>query len=210
MEEPGRLQSMGSLESDTTERLHFHFSLSCIVGGNGNPLQCSWLENPRDGGAWWAAVYGVTQSRTRLKRLSSSSSNSQRAGLVNTPTFPLPTLQLPTLSLMSQNLSKKPNGKGTLWCGPYGSHGGRKQGGRWIWKGRWKTTSTTYFYSFFIILWSINWIKRWVITGKIRHAKMLPQTFEIEFSWRLWHFCHKWGHNITLTTCPIFKFKIYH
>ena len=73
-EEPGRLQSMGLLESDTTERLHFHFSLSCIGEGNGNPLQCSCLENPRDGGAWWAAVYGVTQSWTRLKRLSSSSS----------------------------------------------------------------------------------------------------------------------------------------
>ena len=58
---------------DTTERLHFHFSLSCIGEGNGNPLQCSCLENPRDGGAWWAAVYGVAQSRTRLKRLSSSS-----------------------------------------------------------------------------------------------------------------------------------------
>ena len=70
-EEPGRLQSMGSLESDTTERLHFYFSLSCIGEGNGNPLQCSCLENPRDGGAWWAAVYRVTQSRTRLKRLSS-------------------------------------------------------------------------------------------------------------------------------------------
>ena len=62
-----RLQSMGSLELDTTERLHFHFSLSCIGERNGNPLQCSCLENPRDGGAWWAAVYGVTQSRTRLK-----------------------------------------------------------------------------------------------------------------------------------------------
>ena len=59
---------------DTTERLHFHFSLSCIGEGNGNALQCSCLENPRDGGAWWAAVYGVGQSRTRLKRLSSSSS----------------------------------------------------------------------------------------------------------------------------------------
>ena len=57
-----------------TERLHFHFSLSCIGEGNGNPLQCSCLENPRDGGAWWVAVYGVAQSRTRLKRLSSSSS----------------------------------------------------------------------------------------------------------------------------------------
>ena len=61
-------------ESDTTEWLHFHFSLSCIGEENCNPLQYSCLENPRDGGAWWAAVYGVTQSRTRLKRLSSSSS----------------------------------------------------------------------------------------------------------------------------------------
>ena len=64
----------GDAESDTTKRLHFHFSLSCIGEGNGNPLQCSCLENPRDGGAWWAAVYGIVQSRTRLKRLSSSSS----------------------------------------------------------------------------------------------------------------------------------------
>ena len=63
----------GCEESDTTERLHFHFSLSCIGEGNGNPLQCSCLENPRDRGAWWAAIYGVTLSRTRLKRLSSSS-----------------------------------------------------------------------------------------------------------------------------------------
>ena len=63
----------GHEESDTTERLHFHFSLSHIGEGNGNPPQCSCLENPRDGGAWWAAVYGVTQSQTRLKRLSSSS-----------------------------------------------------------------------------------------------------------------------------------------
>ena len=75
MEEPGRLQSMGSLESDTTERLRFHFSLSCIGEGNGNPLQCSCLENPRDRGAWSATIYGVAQSWTRLKCLSSSSSN---------------------------------------------------------------------------------------------------------------------------------------
>ena len=67
----------GREESDTTERLHFHFSLSCIGEGNGNPLQCSCLENPRDGGAWWAAVCGVSQSRTRLKRLSSSSSSAR-------------------------------------------------------------------------------------------------------------------------------------
>ena len=60
-------------ESDTTERLHFHFSLSCIGEGNGNPLQCSCLENPRHSRAWWAAVYGVAQSQTQLKWLSSSS-----------------------------------------------------------------------------------------------------------------------------------------
>ena len=81
---PGRSHGQRSLvgcspwgceESDRTEQLHFHFLLSCIGEGNGNPLQCSCLENPRDrvgGGAWWAAVYGVAQSRTRLKRLSSS------------------------------------------------------------------------------------------------------------------------------------------
>ena len=73
-EEPGRLQSMGLLGVGTTERLNFYFSLSCIGEGNGNPLQCSCLENPRDGGAWWAAVSGGAQSRTRLTRLSSSSS----------------------------------------------------------------------------------------------------------------------------------------
>ena len=85
-EEPGRLQSMrkslvgccpwGREELDTTKRLHFHFSLSCIGEGNGNPLQCSCLENPRGGGAWWAAIYGVAQSQTQLKWLSSSSSSS--------------------------------------------------------------------------------------------------------------------------------------
>ena len=58
-----------------TERLHIHFSLSCIEEGNGNQLQCSCLENPRDGGVWWAAIYWVTQSWTRLKRFSSSSSS---------------------------------------------------------------------------------------------------------------------------------------
>ena len=84
---PGKSQGRRSLVgcnpwglegSDTTERLHFHFSLSCIGEGNGNPFQCSCLENPRDGGAWWVAVYGVAQSRTRLKRLSSSSSSSNK------------------------------------------------------------------------------------------------------------------------------------
>ena len=65
----------GRWGSDMTERLHFHFSLSCVGEGNGNPLKCYCLENPRDGGAWWTAVYGVAQSRTRLKGLSSSSSS---------------------------------------------------------------------------------------------------------------------------------------
>ena len=82
---PGKSHGWRSLEgyspwgrwgSDTIERLHFHFSLACIGEGNGNPLQCSCLENPRDVGAWWAGVYGVAQSRTRLKWLSSSSSYS--------------------------------------------------------------------------------------------------------------------------------------
>ena len=81
---PGKSHGRGSLvgccqwghtESDTTECLHFHFSLSCFGKGNGNPFQCSCLENPRDRGAWWAAINGITQSQTRLKRLSSSSSN---------------------------------------------------------------------------------------------------------------------------------------
>ena len=61
----------GCYKSGMTERLHFHFSLSCIGEGNGKPLQCSCLKNPRDGEAWWAAIYGLAQSQTRLKRLSS-------------------------------------------------------------------------------------------------------------------------------------------
>ena len=84
---PGKSHGWRSLEgcspcgcwgSDTTERLHFDFSLSCIGEGYGNPLQCSCLENPRDGEAWWAAVYGVAQSRTQLKWRSSSSSSNPR------------------------------------------------------------------------------------------------------------------------------------
>ena len=67
-------------ESDMTERLHFHFPLSCIGEGNGNPLQCSCLENPREGGAWWAAVYEVAQSRIGLKQRSRSNSSSPSEG----------------------------------------------------------------------------------------------------------------------------------
>ena len=80
-EEPGRLQSMGSLRVGHDSVT----SLSCTGEGNGNPLQCSCLENPRDSGAWWAAVYGVAQSQTRLKRLSSSSSSSSSAHLSEWP-----------------------------------------------------------------------------------------------------------------------------
>ena len=71
-EEPSRVQSMGSLR-DMTERLHFHFSLSCIGEGNGNPLQCSCLENSMGRGVWWATIYSIAKSWTRLKWLSNSS-----------------------------------------------------------------------------------------------------------------------------------------
>ena len=97
---------LGVAESRTRQRLHFHFSLSCIGEGNGTPLQCSCLENPRDGGAWQTAIYGVAQSRTRLKRLSSSSSHTSTwinyrytyvPSLLNFP---------PTLSRHSNQLSQ--------------------------------------------------------------------------------------------------------
>ena len=92
----------GCWESDTTEWLHFDFSLSCIGERNGNPLQYSCLENPRDGGAWWAAVYGVAQSRTQLKRLSCSSSSRQilyplnHLGSIHPPFYRFSSIQFPT------------------------------------------------------------------------------------------------------------------
>ena len=91
-EEPGRLLSMGSRRvgharlSDFTFAFHFGFSLSCIGEGDGNPLQCSCLENPGEGGAWWAAVYGPTRSWTRLKQLSSSSRLKPAKSLPLSPT----------------------------------------------------------------------------------------------------------------------------
>ena len=81
-EEPGRLQSMGSLRVGHDWATSLSLFLSCIGEGNGNPLQCSCLENPRDGRAWWAAVYGVAQSRTRLKRLSSRNKRGTQSVLV--------------------------------------------------------------------------------------------------------------------------------
>ena len=103
----------GLEESDMTERLHFHFSLSCIGEGNGSPLQCSRLENPRDGGAWWAAVYGVTQSRTRLKQLSSSPNQV----LIKLPALRFPYAHPPTLVFLTNVLTASFNTKynGPLW-----------------------------------------------------------------------------------------------
>ena len=107
---------LGREESDTAERLHFHFSLSCIGEGNGNPLQYSSLENLRDGGAWWAAVSGVAESRTRLKRLSSSICSrvlfvhsvhrSLHLPVTNSQSFaPLPISPLAVTNLLSMSMS---------------------------------------------------------------------------------------------------------
>ena len=98
----------GREESDTTERLHFHSSPSCIGEGNGNPLQCSCLENPRDGGAWWAAVSGVAQSQTRLKWLSSSSNSSVYTPIPISQFIPLSLPLLVTKRLFSTSV--------TLFC----------------------------------------------------------------------------------------------
>jgi len=96
----------GREESDTTEQLHFHFSLSCIGGGNGNPLQSSCLENPRDGGAWWAAVYGVAQSQIRLKRLSSSSRDIIQNDVGQTNTNIIDTTNIWKYNMIEKNLYK--------------------------------------------------------------------------------------------------------
>ena len=93
----GGCSPWGREESDTTKRLHFHFSLSRIGEGNGNPLQCSCLENPRDGGAWWAAVYEFAQSRTQLRQLSSSQ-------LVVTAVYLLVTWHLSPLFRLTERL----------------------------------------------------------------------------------------------------------
>ena len=128
MEEPGGLQSMGSLRVGTTDRLHFHFSLSCTGDGNGNPLQCSCLENPRDWGAWWAAVYGVAQSRIRLKLLSSSSSSTAEdfrvVGLILEIWIPL--LNPMCLSLSSEAHESRP---GNTWSLSVCEEGAWKQSG---------------------------------------------------------------------------------
>ena len=110
----GGCSPWGLEELDTTERLHFHFSLSCIGEGNGNPLQCSCLENPRDGRASWAAVYGVAQSRTQLKRLSSSSSRQEYWSelLFSSPwNLPDPGIKPRSPALQVDSLPAEPPGK---------------------------------------------------------------------------------------------------
>ena len=99
----------GHWESGTTDRLHFHFSLSCIGVGNGNPLQYSCLENPRDRGAWWAAIYGVAQSRTQLKRLSSSSSNNEYSKREIKESIPF-TIDIKRIKYLAINLPKETKG----------------------------------------------------------------------------------------------------
>ena len=133
MEEPGRLQSMGRWGSDTTERLHFHFSLLCIGEGNGNPLQCSCLENPRDRGAWWASVYGVAQSRTRLKWLSSSSMHRKRATLVAQRLKHLPGMQESRVRSLGREDPLEKKMATTLVLFPGESHGGRSLVGYSAW-----------------------------------------------------------------------------
>ena len=113
-EEPGRLQSKGSLRVRHDQvTSYFHFPLSCIGEGNGNPPQCSCLENPRDGGACWTAVCGVAQSRTRLKRLSSSSSS-----------------RLPVVFShgLSSGIELVGAGQGRTWEGERGKEGERERG----------------------------------------------------------------------------------
>ena len=109
--------SWGRYESDTTERLHFHFSLSCIGEGNGNPLQCSCLENPWDGGAWWASVYGVAQSWTRLKRLSNSRSPRRWDSLPEVPGKPGTGLSLHRSRPLPLTFSTMPWLLPFWWCG---------------------------------------------------------------------------------------------
>ena len=107
----------GREESDTTERLHFHFSLACIGEGNGNPLQCSCLESPRDGGAWWAAVYGVAQSRTRLSDAAAAAYLCQCRFVSLSPSF-LPSLCPQVCSLHLQLHRWQPTRLPRPWDSP--------------------------------------------------------------------------------------------
>ena len=119
----------GPSESDTTERLHFHFSLSCTGEGNGNPLQCSCLENPRDGGAWWAAVSEVTQSRTRLKQLSS---NFRTLGYAGTrKVFTLPSISSYRTSALRRETCLCNEGVKTTVLSAWSNRPGAKRCTRW-------------------------------------------------------------------------------
>ena len=139
---------MGSLESDTTERLYFHFSFSCIGEGNGNPLQCSCLENPRDGGAWGAAVYGVAQSRTRLKRLSSSSSS---RALIHPHSKPVLTSIRLFIILYWEGFPGLISGKeSACQCRRHKRYGFNPWGRKIPWSKKWQSTSS-------ILAWKIPW-----------------------------------------------------
>ena len=136
-EEPGGCRPWDREESDMTERLHFHFSLSYIGEGNGNLLQCSCLENPRDGGAWWAAIYGVAQSQTRLKRLSSSSSiecstfTASSSRIWNSSTgIPTPPITLFIVMLSKAHLTSYSRMSGS-WCSKPSKHESKEN--VWLW-----------------------------------------------------------------------------
>ena len=173
---------MGSLESDTTERLHFHLSLSCIGEGNGNPLQCSCLENPRDGGAWWAAVYGVAQSRTLLKWLSSSREHESQTRLsVFTFTFHFHALEK-EMATHSSVLAWRVPGTGRLvGCRLWGRRVGHDWsdtaaaaadiGISWVWEIGLMILNKNFFYSIVTYLGlNLNSTMWWVVTILDREA----------------------------------------
>ena len=130
-EEPGRLQSIGWQRVGHDWVTYFHFSFSCIGEGNGNPLQCSCLENPRDGGAWWAAVYGVAQSRTWLKPLSSRTDLTNEMQKVTTRTNR--TADAKAWKLLQKQLQAFEHGCGSRFS--------RASSRKWNWKNKFRGRS---------------------------------------------------------------------
>ena len=129
MEEPGRLQSMGSLRVGHDWAALLSISLSCIGEGNGNPLQCSCLEKPRDRETWWAAVYGVAQSQTRLKRLSMHACIGEGNG-----------------NRLQYSCLENPRDRGVHWAAVYGV------AQSWTWLKRLSSSSTLIMFIYFIFL----------------------------------------------------------
>ena len=147
----------GCEESDTTERPPFHFSLSCIGEGNGNPLQCSCLENPKDGEAGWASDYGVAQSRTRLKRLSSSSSSSRGH------------------KILTQSQHCKLGSGGTCASDQGGDMNSDSRLTSLLPSGRWRIWC--FHISFLSCLWLSSWIYKWVPRGKLNSCQTMSHTY---------------------------------